>query len=189
MIKEPKNKNSIKSKTALKKAFIELLKTKDATKITVTDIVKLADYNRSTFYAHYCDVYSIVEEIQNDIINKTKKAINEIDVISFSKNSYAILKEVTEYLNENKDIFDVCINHQDSIPFLEKLIYLFNKYLLENESVKKINEPLEIKKAKIFYISGGITLTYIKWFKKEINCSLEDLSNIICEELSYIQKN
>ncbi|MEF2291110.1 MULTISPECIES: TetR/AcrR family transcriptional regulator [Virgibacillus] len=41
-----------KSKEALKTALIQLMKEKDLQQITITDIVKVADLNRGTFYKH-----------------------------------------------------------------------------------------------------------------------------------------
>ena len=40
-------------------AYIELSTEKDASKITVVDVVNRADLSRNTFYAHYPDVNAI----------------------------------------------------------------------------------------------------------------------------------
>lgn len=53
-----------RSRKMIREAFLTLLKTKRESRITVTDIVEQADINRSTFYAHYPNVHSVVEEIE-----------------------------------------------------------------------------------------------------------------------------
>ena len=46
-----------KTQSAIKKAFIQLLKQKDLDHITIHDITEAADINRGTFYLHYEDKY------------------------------------------------------------------------------------------------------------------------------------
>ena len=41
------------TKTVLKQSLLELMKDRPIGKITVTEICRLADVNRNTFYAHY----------------------------------------------------------------------------------------------------------------------------------------
>ena len=66
-------RSALRSRKMIRQAFFELLKEKSFEKITVTDVVKKADVNRSTFYAHYPDVMGVVEEIQQEIIEYTQR--------------------------------------------------------------------------------------------------------------------
>ena len=45
-------RSAIRSRRMIREAYTVLLKEKDLSKITVTDIVNRADINRATFYAH-----------------------------------------------------------------------------------------------------------------------------------------
>lgn len=53
------NRSVLRSKNMLRKAYIELSTEKDASKITVVDVVNRANLSRNTFYAHYPDVNAI----------------------------------------------------------------------------------------------------------------------------------
>ncbi|MCI7028944.1 MAG: TetR/AcrR family transcriptional regulator [Clostridiales bacterium] len=64
------NRSVLRSKNMLRKAYIELSTEKDASKITVVDVVNRANLSRITFYAHYPDVNAIAEEIENEFIQK-----------------------------------------------------------------------------------------------------------------------
>ena len=48
------------TKKIIKETFINLLEKKDLNKITVSEICKIADINRSTFYRYYLDVYDLL---------------------------------------------------------------------------------------------------------------------------------
>lgn len=54
----------IKTDDAIVGAFYELLATRGFEKITVSDIIKRAGVNRSTFYRHYVDKYAILDSIK-----------------------------------------------------------------------------------------------------------------------------
>ena len=52
-----RNQSSVKTKNAIRTAFAEMVKEKgELDKITVTELVKRANINRSTFYLHYSDI-------------------------------------------------------------------------------------------------------------------------------------
>lgn len=53
-----------KTQSAIKKAFIQLLKQKDLDHITIHDITEAADINRGTFYLHYEDKYDLLEKME-----------------------------------------------------------------------------------------------------------------------------
>lgn len=56
-----------KSKDALKKALLELLKEKDLDHITITDLVHRANLNRGTFYYHYQSIAELFDELVHDV--------------------------------------------------------------------------------------------------------------------------
>ena len=47
------------TKMFLKNAILELLKEKPLNKITIQELCDKAEVNRSTFYAHYLDIYDL----------------------------------------------------------------------------------------------------------------------------------
>ena len=63
------NKRKKESKTKIKKAFIELLQTKEINEINITDLVKKAGVNRSTFYVNYIDIYDLTEKLKEEMFN------------------------------------------------------------------------------------------------------------------------
>jgi len=58
-----------KSKQALKASLLEWMSRKPLESITITDIVKSADLNRSTFYKHYVYKEDLLREILTDVIH------------------------------------------------------------------------------------------------------------------------
>ena len=57
------NKRRRESMERIEKAFVEMIQLKDIEDISVSEICKKADVNRSTFYANYADIYELAEKI------------------------------------------------------------------------------------------------------------------------------
>lgn len=57
------------TKATIKKIFTKLLIDKGLNSLTVSDITRLANINRGTFYLHYLDKYDLLEKLENEIIS------------------------------------------------------------------------------------------------------------------------
>ena len=60
----PNNKRRRDSRNRMETAFVRLLQHRELKQITVTDICKAADVNRTTFYANYLDLYDLADAVQ-----------------------------------------------------------------------------------------------------------------------------
>jgi len=83
------------TKKIIKDTFIELLEEKDLKKITVSEICKIADINRATFYRYYLDVYDLLDKIEEEFVTELKMASNDTDeytIFSFSNDFYHFIK-------------------------------------------------------------------------------------------------
>ena len=57
-----------KTEAAIKGAFMELRAQRPVEKISVKELCRLAQINKSTFYAHYADIYALSDAIQAEAI-------------------------------------------------------------------------------------------------------------------------
>lgn len=78
-----------KTKAAIKSAFLELRKKKSVEKITVTELSKMAEINKATFYLHYSDIYSLTEDIEDEIIDNILAEINGLDTFLENPKKYS----------------------------------------------------------------------------------------------------
>ena len=61
------NKRRRASQEKMGKVFVELLQTRELKEITVADVCKLAELNRSTFYANYLDIYDLADHVRKHL--------------------------------------------------------------------------------------------------------------------------
>ena len=70
-----KTSKTIQTRQNIQNALISLMETQSFNTITIANIVKEAGLNRSTFYRYFDDKYTLVEEIENEIINHLENTI------------------------------------------------------------------------------------------------------------------
>ena len=165
-----------KTKKSIIEAFLHLIENKSANKITVSEITKLANIERKTFYLHYTcieDVYKDIEKhIENTLQEEIDKIINDHDQF---KNIYINLNTAI-----NKHIkFLKAIARNDSNSLI---LHSFEK-LLSNVICEIGINAYHIKSKNIRYYSNfyaaGIIKLYVDWLRDETDLTLDDITRIL----------
>ncbi len=174
-------RSAIRSRKLIRQAFVELLKEKDIEKITVTDIINRADINRGTFYAHYSDTRAVIEQIENEIIEKMLGFLAEFRFQNFFKNPLPLLLKISRYLEEDLEFYRILINSNGSEQFLIKLKNSFVQHMKTDTDI-----PEEVKESPAFLIrahffAGGLVNLYQVWFRGEMDIPLDEISSELCK--------
>lgn len=82
------NKRKRESKKRIEKVFVELLQSRELLQITVSDICKLADLNRSTFYANYLDIYDLADKVRDNLEQSVDLLYHEEITNQYNSNDY-----------------------------------------------------------------------------------------------------
>lgn len=169
-------RSAIRSRKMIREAFLELLKEKEINKITVTDVVKKADLNRSTFYAHYSDIRAITEEMENEVIEKMMELLKKFELVNFFNNPTPLLLEVSRFLENNQELYKILLKINDAETFLKKLKKLFAHYMLSDTDIPEYLKDSKMVSLRISYFAGGIINMYQDWFAGNLECSLNDIA-------------
>ena len=92
------------TKTMIKDAFLELLEKHPIEKISVTDICKGADVNRSTFYAHYSEPQDLLFELEEEILASTDEHLKKIGAEN-DTGAHKFILSFLKYMRENDKVF------------------------------------------------------------------------------------
>ena len=118
-------RSAIRSRKLIKTAFMELAAEKEISKITVKDIADRADINRGTFYCHYTDIYDLLHQMEEEMLEDFNKALEPL--LSAGGESFHpvdISTEIFQCLKDNSDICAVTLGPYGDKEFLAKLINL-----------------------------------------------------------------
>lgn len=175
-------RSALRSRKMIRQAFFELLKEKSFEKITVTDVVKKADVNRSTFYAHYPDVMGVVEEIQQEIIEYTQSFMENVDFKDYYENPKPYLKNIVKLVAENNELYRLLMTSAMATKQFEELKYILIDRTLETLEVPEgFKDKFEFEFSVRFFM-GGVVDVYTQWLYGVIDCSLDELT----EQLAHM---
>ena len=177
-------RSSIRSKKLIREAFLQLLQEKDFQKITVTDIVNLADINRATFYAHYPDVRGLLEEMENEIVMEMYSLLSEFDYNAFFDDPDPLMRKLIHYLEKDSSFFRILLSSGGASPFVEKIKKLFEQYMSATEDIPDCIRNSSKYKIRISYFSGGIVNILIRWLVGDLACAIDDIVSELCALLS-----
>ncbi len=169
-------RSAIRSRRMIREAYMALLKEKDLSKITVTDIVNRADINRTTFYAHYPNVRGVTEQIENEIIEKMLEILKEFEFTSFFRNPGPLLLKLGRYLEEDADFYRTLIQAEGSEEFMEKLRRMFVEHIINDSDIPDDLRRSKMAKIRAGYFAGGIVNLYKQWLCGALDCELDDIA-------------
>lgn len=61
---------TVQTKALIKQTLLDMLKKTVFDKITVSELCKIAGINRGTFYLHYCDLWAVLEELEEEALRE-----------------------------------------------------------------------------------------------------------------------
>lgn len=128
-----------KTERAIKNAFIELRSKKELEKITVKELCQLACVNKSTFYAHYGDIYALSDAMEEEVVSSIAESISHPENIM--ENTAEFSRELfLAYISQNSLIRILFSGKQQNhlADKIEKSIkeLIFEKYPQYRENMK-----------------------------------------------------
>lgn len=118
------------TKKVLKDALIELLYTKDISEVTVTELCKRADVNRSTFYSHYETLTHVLDDIEKDFLSH----IPFYDPHTIATTTEQYFYQFISYIEKKPKKFIVLLNNRRILPTIcDRAIDLIPKTLPKEE--------------------------------------------------------
>lgn len=87
-------------KERLAQALKQEIKNKPLTRVTVSDLVRICDINRNTFYYHFQDIYALLEwSVQREM----EGLVCAVDPVN---NTEEAIRYILAYLKKNKGLLD-----------------------------------------------------------------------------------
>lgn len=136
------DKRIIKSKENIKNAFIELRTKKELRKITVKELCEKANINKSTFYAHYEDIFQLSDQIESDVVKQIIDSITHkhsmfFDVAEFTSELFYAMKS-------KQELIDIVFSGEQHPNLVYKISIMLKDFIFEINSQLKNNSKFNI---------------------------------------------
>lgn len=170
------------------KVFLELLEKNDFAFITVKEICKKAEVNRSTFYLHYETIDDLLSESTDFVIKQFVTHMNEDPGDFIQKIETCPLEELylitpsylTPYLNyikEHQKLFRTLIENAGTLRM--DMTYTKMYYHIFSPILKRFGVPEQNQKYRISFYIHGINAIITEWLKTDCKDSVEHISSVI----------
>lgn len=180
------------TKSLIRQAFTELLQQKPMQRITVKELCGKAGVNRSTFYAHYTDIYDLLAKLEEDMVADFQRALAPLLGAEMEEPSLLrIMTGIYQCLKDNVDICTVTLGEHGDKAFAVRLLSLgWESCLAAYSNHLWGASPKQLEYFYAFVSNGHIGLLQ-KWLKEGMTTSVEDMAqmaqNIMLHGMDFLR--
>ncbi len=179
------DKRSRKSRQAIKDAFKEMVLTQEMSHIVIKELAEKADVNRKTFYLHYTDVYNVLEDVEDELLEDIKSIFGKFDMNKVKTDPYPLLLAISDGVSgsENETFNKLLFSSTISGNFMRKIKDMLKKELFDSYKFTVANSM----KANIIlsFIVSGVVDCYRDWYLSDRSESLEELARELSELIKH----
>ncbi len=133
-----------KTERAIKQAFMELRAEKPVEKIRVKELCDRACINKSTFYAHYQDIYALANAIEEELVDAVVASLPQLKASDVSERTEWLTRELFRAFEKNKEAVDIVFSGSRQGLFINRVEEALSNVIakgdpsFENDVVRKI---------------------------------------------------
>ncbi|WP_138262717.1 TetR/AcrR family transcriptional regulator [[Clostridium] hylemonae] len=165
------------TKMLIREAFTALLKSRPIQSITVKELCGKAGINRGTFYAHYTDIYDLLDKMEDEMTADFRKALEPLlDSGEKELTPLNITTGVFQCLKDNADICTVTLGPYGDKEFAARLIQIGQENCVETYT--RYFEGATPEQIEYFYafVSAGCIGVLEKWLAEGMAGSAQDIA-------------
>lgn len=172
------NKRSQETDEAIVHAAFEamLMGGKQISKITVREICERANINRSTFYAHYIDVYDLFEKVEMQMAEMCSERMMDSASGGFRGMTEGMFTFVAEY----KEFYQIYFSELNRVSHIIEMMIAPFKNRIEDmkNSVMENGIPGEVEYHFAFF-TAGVTSMLAQWLAGNCKETPQQLFDIL----------
>ncbi|MCD8155572.1 MAG: TetR/AcrR family transcriptional regulator [Clostridiales bacterium] len=162
------------SKTMLKTGLLRLLREKPLSQITVYELCKVSEINRTTFYKYYGSQEELLNEIEADFLRQLDEELKQ--VITQSSNAMIL---ILQHLYDQRELFCLLVR---SVPMQEFSAHLFAipsiGIIFQNMIDESSYSETEVKYIRQFMFQGTFSVLY-DWLNSEKPEPVEKIADVL----------
>lgn len=178
-------RSSIRSKNLIKKALAKLIHEKDFSKITVSDIIREADISRGTFYAHYSDINSVIEQIECEEVQNLMDFVDKFKIENVIDGTHFFLEKICEYLYRDMEYYRMLANSNIINNFIGRLVNIYYDSLMAALTVNDSPEEKSKANTYLLYVTSGVKASVTAWLNGDISGTPEKFAKTLGDLVEY----
>jgi AcrR family transcriptional regulator len=182
------DRRTSRSKKAFRIALLSLIGEKKYEEVTITEIVRLADYNRGTFYFHYEQKDDLLNEMIDDVLADLGASFrkpyanlkNEVNIIELS--TIALF----DHFLQHRDFYKAMLGPNVNINFRERMVRLMEGHFKKDiRFVPNGMEPDVDLDLFFYYRVHGIIGLILEWVQRDFPHSKEYMAEQVVKIATF----
>ena len=169
------------TKAMLKNSFIDLLEQKDISHISIKEVCEGADINRATFYAHYTDLYDLMRQIQDELLQNIQQHLAAYTQNDESDVTRSMLERIFDYIRENAKICKLLLGERGDLHFQKRIFLLAYERNIKDLTLRHKIPDQEAEYIYAFILTGSIGIVQ-KW----LNDPMEANQRFVIETINRL---
>ena len=173
------DKRVMKTKRAIYEALSEIMLTKNGMDISVTELCKIADIDRKTFYTHYGTINDVINEIFDVVVDKLADVLDT--EIKNNESAVEVFAKFIVSVSAESKYTEKLLKSTNSMWLMMKFQETLSQFIQKNTSKVdyiKIKNP-DMIAVVADYISSGIVITLCKWAVDKKDITVEEIAAVI----------
>jgi len=167
--------------------LVEMLKEKSFSKVTISELSRRAGVSRTMFYNYYYDIFDLVEEVENDLMDMHcawwKGMIEQPnDVAQTLLEKREASRRLEETYRQYKPILDLNCGKESYYERLDKRLYEI--FTSDQKLMSKFTDPVMARVVTHFINSGAVAIVRDN-VENDFPLSFADNARIAMEGLQY----
>lgn len=167
------------TKQQLEAAFLELYRTTPIEKITIRSITELAGFNRCTFYAHFTDIYDLVNQIESEIKDEISATIHKIHLPLSTAGIEVFINEILRIYKIRGAAFPILLTRSPS-GLQAHLKSIVKNYIVAGTPNLNEEDSLALEYALEYQFSALIGVISF-WLQRSNGSDLDELFSHVYE--------
>lgn len=176
-MKNKVDKRIIRTKQRLICGFAELLKSKNFSLIKVSELTRVSNVNRATFYLHYNDINDFMQQIEAELVHQLTAVFEENSMHTDDNGNIPVVCAVFEFISSNESILRAVLGENGDRNFRYRLSLIAREKIVDKFIDSGNENP--IHNYSIYYMINGCIGVIFKWIGSGMRESPEDMSLII----------
>lgn len=164
------DRRALRTRKSIIDAYVRIVQRKRTGQITVTEVTREADINRSTFYLHFHDVADLHDAIENEIFDNLLDIVCSNDLEDIKRDSLPMFTDLFAYFDKHSNIFVIMLDIHGSITANRRLGKAIEQKLQTDwKSIFPYGEDRENGYYASFIINGviGVFQSWIETGRRE----------------------
>ena len=177
------DRRSKRTRLWLYESLLELMKSKDYTDISITELTEKSDIARQSFYRIYASkddiLLSKMDEINSEIFKKS-----ELDFVQKGDHFLdLVICQLVNAFQENEEFFTALLKADLQHKELTKFSECIARFYMKEKNPQELSEN---HLYQIYFIVGGLYMVLFKWNECNMNTPAETIIKIMQKSARHI---